>query len=1057
MSAHPVSPAQPLALLPAAGSGGGGKGGGAARAAVEAPDSLRSNDYVRVLGLLSAGPIFGPTDPDHPLRCLYLDDTPVEASDGTRNFKDLKIYFLPGTVDQSYIPGFTSAESATSVNVQVETASPWTQAITDTTADAVRVTVSLPAIYKQDTSNGDIGGTSVQLKIQRRNSGGSYTDILTDTINGKQRSNYKRSYRIPLPAGTGPWDIRVVRLTADSAVSSLVNDTYVDSYSLIYEGKFSYPYCAQVGIDINAEQFSRIPIIAADVKGLLVRVPSNYNPTTRVYTGTWDGTFSAPTWTNNPAWVFYDLLTHPRYGLGKFIPEASVDKWKLYAIAQYCDELVDDGDGGTEPRFTCNLVIQTRQEALKVMADIASIFRGMVYFAAGLITPTQDAPADPVAQFSRANVIPAENGDHFVYRGSALRARHTVALVTWNNLANLGRLETEYVEDSDAVERFGVRELNVTGFGCTSRGQANRIGKWALAVEQRETDTVTFRASLEAAIVVPGDIIETSDPARAGRSMAGRIQSATTSSVVLDRSVLIESGQTYELSVYPPDGSAPVSRPVTTSAGTVSTLAVSPAFASAPLANTLWVLKASNLQPEQWRVITVAETENPLEYDVTALQHDPTKYAAVEQDLALDPPPTSLLPSAWSCQPPVGPIAFEMVYRTTEISFDVSLEASWGASPDPFLRRYAVLVRKDGGNWEHLPDVSAPEIRIPIDTPGNIEVEVVAVNSIGGRSAKITADYDVSFAETVFDVAQLRVRGADVKTCTGTASTDVVTCASHGLVAADVIVFLSVAGGTGLTAGTPYFVLASGLSSGAFKLSATDAFGSAVNITADFTGATFRRVSFDERELELNWDVTPPAGWYGPAVNDPFFSHFEVKVETKDSSNVWNTIRTDDVEVPQYIYTAAKMSADFPPLVAEVAQFWPPHLCSWYSTSRSWGQWARLRFGVRCVNRFGDASAWVYVSPYNRIPAEVTNLAGSITSGVLTLTWEEPAAGDIYNYVIVEQAIDYSTSVEIGSVPVGTRQFHLTRAAGTNKRYLVQAYDWFHQLSGTFPSVTVTF
>lgn len=1048
MLASPAPVTRPSHPLPA-GAGGGKGGGGAARAAVEAPDSLRSRDYVRVLGVLSSGPVFGPTDSAHPLRCLYLDDTPVEASDGTRNFKDLAIFFLPGTVDQSYIPGFQSAESASSVNVQVEAATPWTQTITDTTADAVRITVSLPAIYKQNTSNGDITGTVVTLKIQRKNSGGSFTDILTNSIDGKQRSTYKRSYRIPLPAGTGPWDIRVVRITGDSTSSALQNDTYVDAYSLIYEGKFSYPYSALCGIDINAEQFSRVPLIAADMKGLLVRVPSNYDPETRAYTGAWDGTFSAPTWTNNPAWVFFDLLTHPRYGLGKFIPEASVDKWTLYRIAQYCDELVDDGDGGEEPRFTCNLVLQTRQEALKVMSDLASIFRGLVYFAAGLITPTQDAPADPVAHFTRANVVEGQ----FLYRGSARRARHTVALVTWNDLEDLGRLKTEYVEDSDAVERYGVRELNLTGFGCTSRGQAHRIGKWALATEQRETDTVVFRASLEAAVVVPGDIIETSDPARAGRGMGGRIHSATTSSVVLDRSVLLEGGETYELSVYPPDGGAPVTRAVTTGAGTVSTLAVSPAFAAAPPAQSVWLLKASNLQPETWRVISVAETDNPLEYEVTALQHDPTKYAFVEQDLVLAPPPTSLLPSAWTCQPPIGPLGFEMVYRTTEVTFEASLEVSWGRSEDPFVRSYAVLVRKDAGNWEHFGDVSAPEIRIPLDSPGDFEFEVVAVNTVGARSSKITGSYTVDFDSIVFDVSGLRVRGAAELNVTGSTA-DLLTSTGHGLEVNDSFVFTSLTGGAGLAVNTLYYVISSGLTANDFKVS-TSRGGSAVDITSTLTAAKGRKTTFTGREVAMEWGVSPPGTWLGPAENDPFFSAFQVTVERYNGST-WDIIRTDLTTDPRYVYTRERMCADFP-RASTPAYGTLPHEYG-YVTGVGAGAWSYFRFGVAVVNVFGDVGNVSYISPTNRPPAAPTSLASSISGNTGQLTWADPADSDVQLVVIYETVPGGGSVAAVGALPLGAMRFLIAHNTGAGTySYQALAIDEFFQASALTSSVNITY
>ena len=527
------------------GAGGGGKGGGgaSARVAQEAPDSLRSKAYARVVDLISEGEIEGLVDG---LQSVYLDDTPIQNADGTTNFSGVTLETRDGTQQQSYVPGFSSVENEVPVGVEIKASQPVVRSITDPDVDAVRIKVSVGQLTNQDTTNGDLNGSAVSFSIDRQVSGGGFVEVINDTISGKTTTKYQRSYYVPL-TGNGPWEIRVRRVTADSTSSAIQNKTYLDSYTEVVESKLRYPNSALVALRVDASQFSAIPRRSYDMKLLRVRVPVNYDPGTRTYSGVWNGNFKIA-WTDNPAWCFYDLVTSTRYGLGGYIPESQVDKWALYRVAQYCDQLVPNGLGGFEPRFTCNLYLQTREQAYKVVQDMASIFRGMVYWSGGAITVTQDAPSDAVYQFAPGNVVDGE----FAYQGSSAKARHTVALVTWNDPDDFYRQKVEYVEDAAGIARYGIVQSDVVALGCTARGQAHRVGKWLLFSEQSESEIVTFRTGLEGAVVRPGDIIKVADPVRGGMRLGGRIAAATASTVTLDQE--LPADLPWRLSVVLPNG-----------------------------------------------------------------------------------------------------------------------------------------------------------------------------------------------------------------------------------------------------------------------------------------------------------------------------------------------------------------------------------------------------------------------------------------------------------------------------------------------------------------------
>lgn len=708
------------------GSGGGGKGGGggSARAPVESPDSLRSRQYARILDVTSEGEIEGLVDG---LKSVYLDDTPIQNADGSFNFTGVTLAERTGAQTQDYIPGFQSVEAENAVSVAVKYGVPVVRSISNQNADAVRITVSVPQLTVQDITNGDISGTSVAIAIDIQTDGSGYVEKVNDTISGKTTSRYQRAYRIELD-GNGPWDIRVRRLTADSTSSALQNATYWDSYTEIVDAKLTYPNSALIGISVYSDGFQTIPRRGYEMKGIKVRIPSNYDPITRAYTGVWDGTFTVA-WTDNPAWCFYDLLISERYGLGAFIDASQVDKWNLYQIAQYCDELVDDGFGGVEPRFTCSLYLQTREEAYNVINTFAAVFCGQSYWSGGSIVTTQDSPFDPVALFTPANVINTQSGC-FSYSGSSIKSRHTVALVSWNDPEDRYRQKIEYVEDAEGIERYGVIQTEVVAIGCTSRGQAHRYGRRILYAERMETEVISFRTGLDGLSVAPGEIIQTTDPVRAGVRMGGRILSATTSSVVLDAEVTLEAGSVYTLWVTLPDGSVE-SRSVTTGVGNINTLNVSPDFSAAPQEMAIWVLAATNLTPETWRVISVAETDQT-QAEITALAYRADKYAAIEQGLILESLQTSRIDLGQAA--PTDFIFAESLYLVSAGVVGTRITASWSGTGKVYELQY----RRAGNNWVTTSS-SNPSIDIQPAHPGTYEFILTAVNAIGRRSQSIAA------------------------------------------------------------------------------------------------------------------------------------------------------------------------------------------------------------------------------------------------------------------------------------------------------------------------------
>lgn len=705
--------------------GGGGKGGGSSsgHVPVESPDSLRSRQYARLIDLVSEGEIYGLVDG---LKSVYLDDTPIQNSDGSYNFSGIRFESRTGTQLQSYIAGFPAVENEVGVSTEVQYSTPVVRSITNTNLNALRVTVAVPALTYQNPSTGDLGGTSVAIAIDVNNNGAGWVQMVSDTISGKTTSRYQRAYRIELPAG-GPWDIRVRRITADSTKSNLQNATWWDTYTEIIDSKLRYPNSALVALQVDSAQFRSIPRRGYEIKGLLVRVPSNYNPSTRAYTGTWDGTWQIA-WSDNPAWCWYDLITSPRYGLGEFVQESQVDKWALYSIAQYCDELVPDGFGGTEPRFTCNLYLQAQEEAYRVVANMASIFRAVAFWSAGAITAVQDAPADPIALFTQSNII----GGEFSYTGSSGKARHTVALITWNDPADMYRQKVEYVEDQAGIARYGVTQTQVVAIGCTSRGQAHRVGKWLLYSERLETETVTFRTGLDGCSLYPGAVISTHDSSRAGVRWGGRVVASMLPTITLDSSVTLDTGVAYTLAVVMPDGSI-ASGQVLDAPGTTSIVTVS-GIATDPVSGAIWVLSSDALVAETWRVVTMSEVEKSV-IEVTALAHNPSKYDAVELDTQLEVKSSTLI----QLLPAVNNITMtESLYQAGGGVVLSKVTLAWESTGV----KYTINYRPSGGNYSTVQSDSA-SVEIAGLVVGDYDFEITGYNALGQAGIKSTATFSV--------------------------------------------------------------------------------------------------------------------------------------------------------------------------------------------------------------------------------------------------------------------------------------------------------------------------
>lgn len=596
------------------------------RPPIESPNTLQSASKGQILDLLAFGPIKGLVNG---MQSIFLDDTPLQNDDGTFNFEGITVDGRWGDPNQDVIPGFKDISNPREINAEVTYDAPIVRSLLNNDVDAIIVSVRLSALVLTDTATGDTKPSELPFAIHVRNGDGVWNTGVADVIRGKTTSPYERSYRIELQ-GSGPFSVRVQRGNLESD-----SNTHQDQLSWAYlteviDTKQSYPGCALAGIEVDAKLFGNsIPSRKYLLDLSIIKVPSNYDPVTRNYSGIWDGTFK-DAWSDNPAWCFYDLATNPIIGAG--IRE--VNKWSLYEIGRYCDESVPDGFGGFEPRFTCNTVFSAQEDAIVALSTLASVFRGMLYWGGGVVEPVADMPGPVRRILSPSDVI----GGEFSYSGTALKERHSVAVVMWNDPEDGYESKPEMVEDAEQLELLGWRELRITSVACTSRGQARRLGLWALYSEKMETQTVSFTVPVKQFDMRPGEFFGVNDPYRSGARLGGKVKAVAGRVLTLD-AVPTEVTSGWKITLETGDGGL---QQFTITMVVGDNVTVN----SAPTVDigSGFALSSSAVVARIFRVAAVSEQEGSV-FSITATEHDPTKYDQVEKGLKLPPPPTSLIPS----------------------------------------------------------------------------------------------------------------------------------------------------------------------------------------------------------------------------------------------------------------------------------------------------------------------------------------------------------------------------------------------------------------------------
>ncbi|WP_397321910.1 host specificity protein J [Pantoea agglomerans] len=698
--------------------GSKGGGGGSAHTPVEQPDDLLSIAKLKMLLAISEGEIQG----DLTAQQIYLNDTQLANEDGTYNFTGVVWDWRKGTQDQTYIQGMPEVDNELSVGVAVTQAIAWTRQFTNLTLDAVRIKLSLPVQY-QYKDNGDMVGTVTQYAIDLSTDGGSWVTVVDGRFDGKTTSEYQRDHRIDLPKATSGWSVRVRRITADSSSSKLINAFKVFSFAEVIDSKLRYPNTALLYIEVDASQFSgQAPKVTCKPKGRLVRVPTTYDPVSRSYAGTWQGDFKYA-YTDNPAWIFYDLVLDKIFGMGTRVDATMIDKWELYSISQYCDQMVSDGAGGTEPRFTCNVFIQSQQDAYTVLKDIAAIFRGITFWGNSQIFVNADVPqvdsdgnVDVDFVYHAANVIDGL----FTYAGGSYKNRYSSCQVSWSDPINHYSDTVEGVYDSDLVQRYDVREMSLTAIGCTSQSEAHRRGRWAILSNAKD-GTVSFGVGLDGYIPIPAEIIGVADPFRSGKQNGGRISSVNGLRVTLDRPVDYAAGD--RLVVNLPDGTAQ-----TRTIGSISTdkktVSVNTSFRITPVAGAVWAIDSNNLAIQYFRVTSVAGNDDGT-FTITGVQHDPNKYRYIDDGVRIEPAPITVTPIS-VLKAPANIKISEVSFVEQGLSVS-SMQVTWDRVEGAIS--YVAQWRKDKGDWINVAVTSAQGFSIQGIYTGVYDVRVRGVNA----------------------------------------------------------------------------------------------------------------------------------------------------------------------------------------------------------------------------------------------------------------------------------------------------------------------------------------
>lgn len=693
---------------------GAKKGSNKQRQPVISPDSAQSKTFIKVLYGLAEGEIEGLANG---LQSIYLEETPLQNADGSLNFENVKVDFRNGTNDQEYIEGFPAVESETAIDVELKSETPWVRAFSNLDLDAVRLRLKWGPLRTQNATNGDVSGVTIEYAIDLQTDGGVWTEVLKTKISDKTSANYERAHRIDLPRADSGWLIRVRRLTPNSTSEYVSDKMYIEAVTEVIDAKLRYPNTALLGLQYDAETFGNVAKVAMDAKGRILKVPTNYNPVTRQYVGMWDGTFKEA-YSNNPAWIYYDICTVDRYALGDRLTPLMVDKWSLYRLAQYCDELVPDGLGGQEPRFTCNVYLQSAEGAFEILTKLAGVFRAITFWDGNSIICDADIPQDTYFTYTRANVIDG----NFEYSGTRARDRHNVVKIAWDNPANHYKTEYEFVRDEKAIAEAGqVRILELDAWGCTSRGQAQRAGWWALKSEQLETRTVSFKVGLDGHIPQPGRVIDIADPLFAGRSNGGRISkiSADRKSITLDRDdVVAVAGD--RLIINGEDGKAQT-RIVQSISGRVVT--VTHEFDAIATQN-VWVIDAQDLATMKFRVISITQDESH-QFSVTALQYNPAKFDAIDKGAYFDEVPISIVNP--TIQDPVTDVVVTSESRVDQGINVATMIVSWAQAKGAV--KYQVEWRKDDGSWIKLPVTGNNSVEVPGIYAGQYQARVTAISA----------------------------------------------------------------------------------------------------------------------------------------------------------------------------------------------------------------------------------------------------------------------------------------------------------------------------------------
>lgn len=707
----------------------GGKSGGGASTPYEAPNTLNSAQSLRIIDAICEGEIRGfANGNDKPWKSVYFDDTPVQNPDGSFNFKGVVGFFQRGTPDQTYIPGFDASERAVPVSVEVKNRAQVVRAVSDELVSRLRVTVGVERNYRVE-NNGDTHPAQTTLLVELLGKDGAVASKLVSFTEKSSGVYYQDVVFDSLPPV--PFNIRVSRPTPDSTTDKVVNKTYFASYVEIIDAKLSYPHTALAALAMDSDQFgSNNPSRNYLIDGMLVNVPSNYDPDKRTYSGTvWDGSFKKA-WTNNPAWVFYDVLTQPRYStLARRLKSTDIDKWTLYQVGKYCDELVDDGFGGKEPRFVCNAYITNRRQAGEFLLDLASVFRGLPVWDGSRFSLVMDADSDPVAMYNNSNV----KDGLFAYSGVPYKSITTAVIVQYVDKYDGYRTKTEYVEDQQAIKRYGLNIKQITAFGCDSRGQAARYGAWMLETELRQQSAIKFTVGREGLRHLPYDVVQIMDNDYAGAEVSGRLVDVSGLSVTLDRDVDDAVGK--QLSVETAVGIKSLKVMAQPAKNRLELAEVVDAAAGG-----VWILMG-RVKPRLYRVIGTKENADDGTFEVSGILHDPKKYTSVDNRARFDSEITTL-----------HGIAPKLTLPELRSEGD-KLVISWeNLTADGSVLSYDIKIYRDNKLYRHVPDSQTAEISLENLPNGQYRAEIRGRNARGVLSAPIekgwSVDYTISGVRT---------------------------------------------------------------------------------------------------------------------------------------------------------------------------------------------------------------------------------------------------------------------------------------------------------------------